>query len=82
MSDRLVVPGQPAAPAPEQVRVSHSEPILGADGRLYELRIEGTADLVRGPLGRFLDLAEQIAAEGGVVPSEVRDVLDRLAAGG
>lgn len=82
MSDRLVDPGQPAPPDPEQVRVMHTEPVMGLDGRLYELRIEGTADLVRGPLGRFLDLAERVEAEGGVVPPEIRDVLDRLTAGG
>lgn len=82
MSDRLIVPGQPAAPTPEQVRVTHSEPVMGSDGRLYELRFEGTADLVRGPLGRFLDLAAQIEAEGLKVPVEIRDVLDRLVGGG
>lgn len=78
MSDRLIVPGQPSPASPEQVRVAHTEPVLGADGRLYELRIEGTAGLVRGPLGRFLDLADQIEAEGLTVPPEIRDVLDRL----
>lgn len=78
MSDRLIVPGAPVPPEPEQVKVFHSEPIVGPDGLLYELRIEGAADLTRGPLGRFVDLAEQIEAEGLTVPSEIRDVLDRL----
>jgi hypothetical protein len=78
----LILPGQPLPPEPEQVRVVHTEPVMGSDGRLYELRIEGTAELTRGPLGRFLDLAEQVTAEGGVVPPEIRDVLDRLVEGG
>jgi uncharacterized protein YfcZ (UPF0381/DUF406 family) len=51
---------------------------MGPDGKLYELRVEGTAEVVRNPLGRFVDLAEQIEAEGGEVPSEIREVLDRL----
>jgi hypothetical protein len=51
---------------------------MGLDGRLYEMRVEGTAELTRGPLGRFIDLAAQIEAEGLTVPPEIRDVLDTL----
>lgn len=78
MSDRLLLPGQSSAPEPERVHVSHTETVLGTDGRLYEMRVEGSADLVRGPLGRFIDLAAQIEAEGERVPPEIRVVLDTL----
>jgi hypothetical protein len=74
----LILPGRPAPPAPEQVRVSYAEPVLGADGRLYEMRIEGTAEMTRGPLGRFIDLAAQIEAEGLEVPPQISDVLAQL----
>lgn len=76
MSDRLILPGH--SPASEQVAVEHSEPVLGPDGRLYEMRVTGTADLVRGPLGQFLDLRDRLGREA--VPSELNDLLDRLAA--
>lgn len=61
-----------------QVPVDHRETVMGPDGRLYEMRVTGTAEVTRGPLGRFLDLAAQIESEGLAVPSEIRDVLDRL----
>jgi hypothetical protein len=77
----LVLPGQPAPPAPEQVQVVHTESVVGPDGRLYALRVEGTAELTRGPLGRFIDLAERIESEGLVVPAEIRAVLDQLIEG-
>lgn len=73
MSSPLIVPNQTTRTVP----FVHTEPVM-RDGRLYELRIEGTAEVTRGPLGRFLDLAAQIEAEGLTVPSEIRDVLDRL----
>lgn len=79
MSSPLLLPDDlPAPPPPEQVGFLHTEPVLGADGRLYEMRIEGTAELTRGPLGRFIDLAARIEAEGLTVPPEIRDLLDRL----
>lgn len=53
------------------------EPVM-RDGVLYELVITGEAQLVRGPLGRFLDLAAQIESEGLTVPPEIRDALDML----
>ena len=44
----------------------------------YELAITGEAEVIRGPLGRFLALAEQIQAEGLTVPPEILDVLKKL----
>ncbi len=44
----------------------------------YELVITGEAEITRGPLGRFLDLAEQIQAEGLSVPPEILAVLEKL----
>ncbi len=40
--------------------------------------IIGEAEIIRGPLGRFVDLAEQIQAEGLAVPSEILAVLNEL----
>lgn len=79
MSRQLHLPGALGKyPRTQQVPVTHTEPVLGADGMLYELRVEGTAEVNRGPLGRFLDLAQEMEDEGLTVPSEIRDVLDRL----
>ena len=76
MNNNLFVPGR--SPSPQRVPITHAEPVLGADGQLYELRFEGEADVIRGPLGRFLDLADEIEREGLKVPPEIRDVLDKL----
>lgn len=43
------------------------------------LKATGTIEIERGPLGRFIDLAEQITAEGLTVPAEILAVLDELA---
>ena len=58
-----------------------SEPrvVTGPDGVRYEMRFEGTGEVIRGPLGRFIDLAEEITAEGLEVPPEITAVLDDLA---
>lgn len=48
------------------------------DGRRYEMRVEGAADVEPGPLSRFIALAADIEAEGGEVPPELADVLARL----
>lgn len=52
--------------------------IEGPDGIRYELVITGEAEVVRGPLGRFIDLAEQIRSEGLTVPAEILAVLAEL----
>lgn len=65
-------------PDAEIVGFTSTEQVLGPDGVLYKLEITGEAELVRGPLGRFIDLADQIVSEGLTVPSEIRDVLDKL----
>lgn len=57
---------------------SEPQEVVGEDGIRYELVFTGEADLVRGPLGRFIDLAEQIEAEGLKVPAEILDVLVEL----
>lgn len=72
------------APTPSAVdgetEFSSVTTVRGADGNLYELRIEGTAEVVRGPLGRFLDLRQTIRDEGlgDAIPTEINDVLDLL----
>lgn len=57
-----------------------SEPqvVEGPGGVLYQMVISGTAEVVRGPLGRFIDLADQIRSEGLEVPAEIVAALDRL----
>jgi hypothetical protein len=62
----------------EYVDFTSQERVMGPDGILYELVISGEAELVRGPLGRFLDLAEAIEAEGLTVPPEITNVLKQL----
>lgn len=47
-------------------------------GGRFELVITGEADVTRGPLGRFVDLAEQIRSEGLSVPPQIEAVLDEL----
>lgn len=48
------------------------------DGVRYELVITGEAEVVRGPLGRFVDLAGQLQADGLVVPPQILAVLEAL----
>jgi hypothetical protein len=57
-----------------------SEPqvITGPDGVRFELVVTGEIEVTRGPLGRFLDLAEQIRGEGLDVPPEIAAVLQDL----
>lgn len=45
---------------------------------LYELSFTGSADVERGPLGRFVDLAAQIEAAGLDVPPTLAAVLAEL----
>lgn len=79
MPDHLIVPGRPAPPEPEPYTETRTETVLGPDGRLYEMTVTGSGTVTRGPLSRFIDLAAQITAEGGTVPTELRDVLQQLA---
>jgi hypothetical protein len=55
--------------------------VVGPDGRLQELVVMGIAEVTRGPLGRFIDLAADIEAEGLVVPVEIRAAIDQLIEG-
>lgn len=48
------------------------------DGQLYEITITADAEVVRGPLGRFIDLADQIRSEGLDVPPEIEAALAAL----
>jgi hypothetical protein len=52
--------------------------IVEVAGERYELVITGDAEIVRGPLGRFIDLADQITAEGLTVPPQILAVLEQL----
>lgn len=54
------------------------DPAAQGPGVLCEVVITGTAEVVRGPLGRFVDLAEEIRAEGLGVPAEIDEALARL----
>lgn len=51
---------------------------VGENGVTYEVKITGTAEVTRGPLGRFLDLAEEIRGEGLEVPEPIAAVLHDL----
>jgi uncharacterized protein YfcZ (UPF0381/DUF406 family) len=53
--------------------------LTGSDGVRFELVFTAEAEVVRGPLGRFIDLAEQIRSEGLDVPPEIAAVLQDLA---
>lgn len=50
------------------------------DTARYELRITGSAEVVRGPLGRVSDLIDKIEREGEVVPLELKTVVAELSA--
>jgi len=50
--------------------------VEGPDGQLYEVVITGEAEVTRGPLGRFVDLAAQIRADDLEVPAAVAAVLE------
>lgn len=83
MSD-LTVPGQPVRPETardgDEVRVRSSRPVMGPDGRLYELVVKGTAEVARGPLGQVLDLRSDLRAAGEWSGhGELDDLLDELA---
>lgn len=44
----------------------------------HELVVTGEAEVQRGPLGRFIDLAEQIESEGLTIPPQILAALDQL----
>ena len=48
------------------------------NGIWYRMEVTGVVDVTRGPLGRFVDLAEQITAEGLQVPPRLAAVLAEL----
>lgn len=50
--------------------------ITDPNGARFVLKIEGEVEVTRGPLGRFLDLAEAIRAEGLEVPPGLAAVLE------
>jgi len=58
--------------------ISEPQIVEGPNGQQFEMVIEGTVELVRGPLGRFVDLAEQITAVGLEVPPLLVAVLAEL----
>lgn len=73
--DTSYVPlGPPGPDGRQRVRYEQSSTVL-RDGMLYALRVTGTAELVRGPLGRIRDLCDQLEAEGLTVPSRILDAL-------
>jgi len=52
--------------------------IVDVNGAKFEMVVTGEIEHVRGPLGRFLDLAAQITAEGLQVPTELVAVMGLL----
>lgn len=66
----------PSTPDVEQLEATGT--FAGPDGQLYEITITADAEVVRGPLGRFIDLAEQIRSEGLEVPPEIEAALTAL----
>jgi hypothetical protein len=61
--------------------VEQTNPLTG-EAMLFELVITGEAEVTRGPLGRFIDLADEIDASPDCAdtPPEIRAVLEELAA--
>lgn len=55
-----------------------SRVVEGPNGVSYLMEVTGVVDVTRGPLGRFVDLAEQITAEGLEVPPRLAAVLVEL----
>jgi len=52
--------------------------VEGPNGTRMLMTVEGHVDITRGPLGRFVDLAEQIRSEGLEVPPELDAALALL----
>jgi len=52
--------------------------VTDLNGARFLLKIEGEVEVTRGPLGRFLDLAEQIRSEGLEIPPRLERLLDDL----
>jgi hypothetical protein len=52
--------------------------ITDPNGARFLLKIEGEVVTTRGPLGRFLDLADQIRAEGLELPPRLEALLADL----
>ncbi len=63
---------------PEIVPFTGEQTVLGDDGIAYNLVIEGGAEITRGPLGRILDLCDQIGSEGLQVPPLIATALVEL----
>jgi hypothetical protein len=62
----------------ETMELTGTSAMRAVDGQLYEITITADAEVVRGPLGRFIDLADQIRSEGLEVPPEIDAVLNAL----
>ena len=55
-----------------------SQIVTGPNGVDMVMTVEGVVEVTRGPLGRFLDLAEQVRSEGLEVPPLLAAVLEEL----
>lgn len=66
--------GPPGPGGAQPVRYERTEAVL-IDGQLMEMKIEGTAEVIRGPLGRIIDLIDQIEAEGLAVPARIKEAV-------
>lgn len=62
----------------EPVELNGEGFLIGPDGQRSKIYVRLEGEVVRGPLGRFVDLAAQIEEEGGVVPAPITELLDRL----
>ena len=52
-----------------------SQIVKGPNGVDMVMTVEGVVEVTRGPLGRFIDLADQITAEGLEVPPRIAALL-------
>lgn len=65
-------------PPAEPVTMDGVGQLVGDDGQLIPVYVHIEGEIVRGPLGRFIDLAQQIEEEGGEVPAPLKAVLIEL----
>lgn len=74
MTTKYVPLGPARADGSQPVAFESRETIM-RDGQLMIMKVEGTAEVLRGPLGRIIDLVDQIEAEGLTVPSRIKEAI-------
>jgi hypothetical protein len=65
----------PSSP-PDVEQLEATGAFTGPDGQLYKIEVTADAEVIRGPLGRFNDLAAQVQSEGLRVPGALAEALE------